>query len=133
MTLGEQLKKLRNAKALSQPDLASLAGIEQSYLSKLENDKSVPSNDIFRKLLMAFELSLPQFLIAFDQSYIASQLTQIPDVEYWFKQHNQLQLNSQRRFLYTCSVFIVLAVTFFIPVTVKYSLTKLNISIIPQE
>jgi transcriptional regulator with XRE-family HTH domain len=38
MTLGEQLKKLRNEKALSQPDLADLTGIEQSYLSKLEND-----------------------------------------------------------------------------------------------
>jgi transcriptional regulator with XRE-family HTH domain len=36
MTLGEQLKKLRNEKALSQPDLADLTGIEQSYLSKLE-------------------------------------------------------------------------------------------------
>ena len=59
MTLGEQLKKLRNAKALSQPDLANLAGIEQSYLSKLENDKSMPSNEIFRKLLAAFNLSLP--------------------------------------------------------------------------
>ena len=54
MTLGEQLKKLRNAKDLSQPDLANIAGIEQSYLSKLENDKSIPSNDISRKLLLHF-------------------------------------------------------------------------------
>jgi len=28
MTLGKQLKKLRNEKALSQPDLANIAGIE---------------------------------------------------------------------------------------------------------
>jgi transcriptional regulator with XRE-family HTH domain len=44
MTLGEQLKKLRNEKALSQPDLGNIAGIEQSNLSELENDKSMPSN-----------------------------------------------------------------------------------------
>jgi transcriptional regulator with XRE-family HTH domain len=113
MTLGEQLKKLRNAKAMSQPDLANLAGIEQSYLSKLENDKSMPSNDIFRKLLLAFELSLPQFLVAFDKSYLVAQLSQIPDIENWLKQQQQSQMLNQRRYLYICSALIVLALTLF--------------------
>lgn len=113
MTLGEQLKKLRNAKALSQPDLANLAGIEQSYLSKLENDKSIPSNDIFRKLLSAFDLSLAEFLAAFDKSYAKSQLSQIPDIEHWLKQQQQSQLLNQRRYLYICSALIVLALTLF--------------------
>jgi transcriptional regulator with XRE-family HTH domain len=113
MTLGEQLKKLRNAKALSQPDLANIAGIEQSYLSKLENDKSIPSNDIFRKLLTAFELSLPQFLAEFDRGYLAAQLSQIPDVEHWLKQQQQSQMLNQRKFLYLCSALIVLALTLF--------------------
>jgi transcriptional regulator with XRE-family HTH domain len=74
MTLGEQLKKLRNEKALSQPDLADLTGIEQSYLSKLENDKSMPSNDIFRRLLAAYELSLADFITVFDRYYAETQL-----------------------------------------------------------
>lgn len=113
MTLGEQLKKLRNAKALSQPDLANIAGIEQSYLSKLENDKSMPSNDIFRKLLTAFELSLPQFLAAFDKSYLLAQLSQIPDIENWLKQQQKSQMVNQRRYLYLCSALIVLALTLF--------------------
>jgi len=113
MTLGEQLKKLRNAKAMSQPDLANLASIEQSYLSKLENDKSMPSNEIFRKLLTAFELSLPQFLAAFDKSYLVAQLSQIPDIEHWLKQQQQSQMVNQRRYLYLCSALIVLALTLF--------------------
>jgi transcriptional regulator with XRE-family HTH domain len=113
MTLGKQLKKLRNEKALSQPDLANIAGIEQSYLSKLENDKSMPSNDIFRKLLSAFGLSLPEFLAAFDNSYAETQLRQIPDVEHWLKQQRQSQRLNQRRYLYICSALIVFAVTLF--------------------
>jgi transcriptional regulator with XRE-family HTH domain len=113
MTLGEQLKKLRNAKAMSQPDLANLSGIEQSYLSKLENDKSMPSNDIFRKLLTAFELSLPQFLADFDKSYLVAELSQIPDIEHWLKQQQQSQIHHQRRYLYFCSALIVIALTLF--------------------
>lgn len=62
MTLDEQLKKLRAEKSPSQPELAELAGIEQSYLSKLENDKSLPSNEVLRKLLKAFSLSVAQLL-----------------------------------------------------------------------
>ncbi|NQZ21397.1 MAG: helix-turn-helix transcriptional regulator [Colwellia sp.] len=113
MTLGEQLKKLRNAKEMSQPDLANLAGIEQSYLSKLENDKSMPSNDIFRKLLTAFELSLAQFLAGFDKNYLVTQLSQIPDIELWLKQQQKSQMLNQRRYLYLCSTMIVIALTLF--------------------
>lgn len=113
MTLGEQLKKLRNAKALSQPDLADIAGIEQSYLSKLENDKSMPSNDIFRKLLAAFDLSLPEFLTAFETGYADTQLRQIPDIEHWLQQQQQSQVMNQRKYLYFCSALIVFAITLF--------------------
>jgi transcriptional regulator with XRE-family HTH domain len=113
MTLGEQLKKLRNDKALSQPELANIAGIEQSYLSKLENDKSMPSNDIFRKLLAAFDSSLPEFLTPFDKNYTDTQLRQIPDIEHWLKNQQQSQMLNQRRYLYICSALIVLAITLF--------------------
>jgi transcriptional regulator with XRE-family HTH domain len=113
MTLGEQLKKLRNDKALSQPDLANIAGIEQLYLSKLENDKSMPSNEIFRKILAAFDVSIPQFLADFDKSYLVAHLSQIPDIEHWLKQQQQSQMHNQRRYLYFCSALIVIALTLF--------------------
>ncbi|NQY64150.1 MAG: helix-turn-helix transcriptional regulator [Alteromonadaceae bacterium] len=80
MNFGEQFKKLRNELGLSQPQLSELTGIEQSYLSKLENDKSVPSNEIFRSLLSAYKIDLNQFLSDFDLKRDRELLSQIPDV-----------------------------------------------------
>jgi transcriptional regulator with XRE-family HTH domain len=113
MTLGEQLKKLRADKGVSQPELAELAGIEQSYLSKLENDKSLPSNEVFRKLLNAFSLSVVQLLEPFDSHYIKKNLLVISDIEQLYQQTSKKQLNQQRKLLYMASSLIVLAVTLF--------------------
>lgn len=57
-TFGTQLKHYRSELKLSQPEFAEQVGIEQSYLSKLENDKSVPSNDTFRSILTALNLTI---------------------------------------------------------------------------
>ena len=81
MTLGEKIKQLRQEKGLSQPELAAEAGIEQSYLSKLENDKSLPSNDILRKILAAFQVSLNDFVTDELVQKDMLRLKQIPDVE----------------------------------------------------
>ena len=85
-TLGEQFKKLRTEKGLSQPELAELAGIEQSYLSKLENDKSLPSSEVLRKLLSALNLTLAELLTPLDKNYIKTNLLAINDIEQLFQQ-----------------------------------------------
>jgi transcriptional regulator with XRE-family HTH domain len=113
MTLGEQLKRIRVNKGLSQPELADISGIEQSYLSKLENDKSLPSNDILRKLLGAFNITLEEFLKPLDSSYIQRNLLDIADVEQYFKKVSKGEINQQRNFLYIASALIVVAVTLF--------------------
>ncbi len=113
MTLGEHIRTLRNAQGLSQPELASLAKIEQSYLSKLENDKSLPSNDIFRQLLSALALSLNDFLADLDDHYLNNNLKHIPDIEHWLLKNEQKNANHQRRYLYSASFLIVFAVTCF--------------------
>lgn len=113
MTLGEHIRILRNAKGLSQPELANLAQIEQSYLSKLENDKSLPSNDIFRQLLNGLSLPLADFLQSFDKQYLHNNLRQISDIEHWLLKNEQKDVNSQRRYLYIASFLIVMAVTCF--------------------
>ncbi len=92
MTLGEYIKDLRATMQLSQPQLAELIGIEQSYLSKLENDKSLPSNEVFRRLLNALNLPLPAFIAAFSAQE-QQQLSAIADVELYLKQ----QRNKQQR------------------------------------
>jgi transcriptional regulator with XRE-family HTH domain len=113
MTLGKKLKSLRAEHNLSQPELAEKIGIEQSYLSKLENDKSVPSNDIFNNILQAFNITLEQFVSDFSQGVELERLRQIPDVEHYFSNQQKHKQNNQRRFLYMSSLLIVLATTLF--------------------
>lgn len=112
-TLGEQFKKIRAEKGLSQPELAELAGIEQSYLSKLENDKSLPSSEVLRKLLNAFKLTLAELIAPLDKSYIKSNLLAINDIDQLYQQVSTKQLNQQRNMLYLASSLIVIAVTLF--------------------
>lgn len=87
MTLGEYIRDKRASMQLSQPQLAEQIGIEQSYLSKLENDKSLPSNEVFRRLLTALNVPLPAFIAAFSAREL-QQLTAIADVELYLKQQN---------------------------------------------
>src|SRR5437764_790766 len=58
MNFGERLKQIRTEKGLTQPQFAAMAGIEQSYLSKLENDKSVPSAEMFSSILSGLGLDV---------------------------------------------------------------------------
>ena len=113
MTLGQQLKKLRMQRELSQPALAEAVGIEQSYLSKLENDKSLPSNDILRKLLVGLDTSLSQFIKPLGRDYISRTLVQIPDVEAWLRARRNQQAAKSRCWLLISSAMIVLATTLF--------------------
>ncbi len=68
MKFGEKLKELRNEKEITQPDMGEAIGIEQSYWSKLENDKSLPSNDIFIRILEVFGLDIADLVDDLDQS-----------------------------------------------------------------
>ena len=58
MPFHENLRTLRLARGLTQPLLAEKAGIEQSYLSKLENGRSKPSEDVLVRLAQALEVKL---------------------------------------------------------------------------
>ncbi|MBX3428434.1 MAG: helix-turn-helix transcriptional regulator [Hyphomonadaceae bacterium] len=56
MKFGEYLKNRRTELGWTQPDAAAKAQIEQSYLSKLETGKSFPSEDVYQRLVEAFDL-----------------------------------------------------------------------------
>lgn len=56
MSFHENLRTLRLARGLTQPALAEKAGIEQSYLSKLENGRSRPSEDVLTRLAQALDV-----------------------------------------------------------------------------
>ncbi|MEZ7206007.1 helix-turn-helix domain-containing protein [Pseudoalteromonas sp. DY56-GL79] len=108
MTLGHFIKQIRTQKGLSQPQLAEQMCVEQSYLSKLENDKSVPSNEVFRKLLTALNLSLDECMQTLSTLGKREELSQIPDIEYWYKQHQQSKQKQYKQL----AIFAILLVSF---------------------
>lgn len=56
MAIGKNLKHWRQVRGLTQPELAEKAEIEQSYLSKLENGHSQPSEGVRDRLAEALEI-----------------------------------------------------------------------------
>ena len=113
MTLGEKLKQIRLEKGLSQPDLANATGIEQSYLSKLENDKSLPSNDVFRKILLALQIDIESLISDESLKQDLSRLRQIPDIDNHLNGKAQQTFSKRRQLLTLASAAIVVAITLF--------------------
>lgn len=100
MNFGERLKQIRTDKGLTQPQFAQLAGIEQSYLSKLENDKSVPSAEMFSTIVSALEMDAASFLQEVDKEALATSLRHIPAVSQFTAGEVAARLNHTRRWLF---------------------------------
>jgi transcriptional regulator with XRE-family HTH domain len=62
MKFGDYLRQKREARGWTQPDAANKAGIEQSYLSKLETGKSYPSEDVYARLVAAYEIDADELV-----------------------------------------------------------------------
>lgn len=62
MKFGDYLRQLRLQRGWTQPQAATRVGIEQSYLSKLETGKSIPSSEIYDKLVSAYDLAANDML-----------------------------------------------------------------------
>ncbi len=80
MNFGDKLKNLRADAGWTQPEAAEAIGVEQSYLSKLENGHSTPSGDVFARIVKAYEIGVAEMLSGLDHS-AKSQLRQIADVD----------------------------------------------------
>jgi len=100
MNFGERLKQIRTEKGLTQPQFAQLAGIEQSYLSKLENDKSVPSAEMFGTILSGLEMDEATFLKDVDKDVLATTLRHIPAVSQFNASAVVAQVKDTKRWLY---------------------------------
>lgn len=108
MNFGERLKQLRTEKGLTQPQFAQAAGIEQSYLSKLENDKSVPSADMFSTILTGLGMDEAAFLREVDQQVLATTLRHIPAVAQFTSNAVAAQVSDTKRWLYASAAAWVL-------------------------
>jgi len=104
MTFGERLKQLRTEKGLTQPQLAQLAGIEQSYLSKLENDKSAPSAEMFSTLLAGLGMDQAVFLKDVDREVLTGTLAHIPAVVQFNGNAVAVQVGDTKRWVYASAL-----------------------------
>lgn len=100
MTFGDRLKQIRTDKGLTQPQFAQMAGIEQSYLSKLENDKSVPSAEMFTTIVSALEMDAASFLQEVDKEALATTLRHIPAISQFTAGEVRARVNHTRRWLF---------------------------------
>ena len=76
MRFGDYLKQKREERGWTQPDAAAKAGIEQSYLSKLETGKSYPSEDVFGRLTEAYGIDMDSLL----NTVSSRELTKLRDI-----------------------------------------------------
>lgn len=67
MKFAEKLRELRQAKNLSQRALASVVGVDFTYLSKIENEKldfgQYPSEDLILKLAEALDADADELML----------------------------------------------------------------------
>ncbi len=127
MNFGEKLKQIRTDKNMTQPQMAEAIGIEQSYLSKLENDKSVPSAEMFQSIIKKLELDVRAFLADIDQSILHGTMRQIPEVAQFIQGTKQQETHRVQRWLYTSTLACVLGATLIVAGYMGLILPKTNL------
>ncbi len=110
MTLGEKIKQLRTEQGLTQPQLAERAGIEQSYLSKLENDKATPSYDIIARVAGALQTDAMGLIASLDHAWIAAHLSHVPEVAAEYAAIRRAAENRHRRLFIGGAMLIVIGI-----------------------
>ena len=114
MNFGERLRQLRTQKNLTQPQLAQAIGIEQSYLSKLENDKSIPGADIFQSIIRALQTDVASFLQGVDEHIVHRELRQVPEVANHLDSASARRIHDIRRWLFGSAIAGALGLTLFV-------------------
>jgi len=139
MNIGEKIKQLRTEKNLTQPQLAEAIGIEQSYLSKLENDKSIPSADIFQAILKSLSVDVGSFLEGIDEKIIHRQLRQIPEVANYVNAGVAYKIHNIKKWLFGSAAACVIGLTLIVAgeknlmfPSAQYNYTSLGV-VLPNE
>jgi transcriptional regulator with XRE-family HTH domain len=98
MKFGEYLKSQRDARGWTQPMAAEKIGIEQSYLSKLETGKASPSEDMFQRLLTAYDMDVDALGAAVTLSEL-ERLREIGAIRDLVRRGQQATAQGRRRWL----------------------------------
>ncbi len=106
MNLGEKIYELRNAKNLSQGDVADALEVSSQSLSKWENNSAVPDLDKIIKLAELFEVSLDELVLNRKETQTA-----LPQPQVIIQKEIQTEPRSGRKTAGTilfCMAFLVL-------------------------
>ncbi len=104
MSIGALLREHRNACGLTQPELAAALSIEQSYLSKIENDKAIPSEQVLSSILDTLGISVSELVNQLDEAQI-DDLRQIKSVNEQVRSLQKRQAARQHLAVLACAVF----------------------------
>ena len=74
MKVGAKIKSIRIEKGLKQTELASMAGISNTYLSDIENGRTNPSVNTIEKLAKALEINL-DWDVFLESDYVKTEHT----------------------------------------------------------
>jgi transcriptional regulator with XRE-family HTH domain len=95
MLIGERLCQLREQRDLSQGDIEKRTGLLRSYVSRVENDHTVPSVETLEKFARALEVPLFQIFYEGDERPSLKALQ--PHPKLWGSSGKDAQLVAQFR------------------------------------
>ena len=94
--IGEQIKSLRNARKLTQAELAARIGVKKSAVSAYENDTRMPSYEVLVRIARLFHTSVDQILgrgsgAVLDVSGLTGkQVSVVQDIVETYQKYNRL-------------------------------------------
>jgi len=124
MQFGDKLRLLRQNKELTQPELAEQLGVEQSWLSKIENNKCLPSGELVQQTLEIFGLTLNELLQDLDSDYVYKQLSSIPEIKEALETGSRKQFHSRKRWIIASAVACVIGAVFIFSAFLNLFLPK---------
>jgi transcriptional regulator with XRE-family HTH domain len=107
MKFGEYLKAQRDARGWTQPMAAEKIGIEQSYLSKLETGKASPSEEMFERIVSAYDIDVDELANAVSLGEL-ERLREISAVRDLVRRGQQATARGRRRWLVASLALIAL-------------------------
>lgn len=107
MKFGDYLKAQRDSRGWTQPTAAEKIGIEQSYLSKLETGKATPSEEMFERLVAAYEIDTDELGKAIPLGEL-ERLRDIAAIRDLVRRGEQASTRDRRRWLIAALLLIAL-------------------------
>lgn len=73
MTIGKRIKQIREIKNISRSDLAKILQKDISSISKIENDKQIPSAEIIAKICEEYNIDGNWILLGIESDFLTDE------------------------------------------------------------